>query len=100
MMPWTFSSHEQLQAEGYVWRGYGVCRTCWRRVLWYTNVDRNLVPVDPGTYMIHFATCPKITPTQAAAAALREAEASGKVINFAKRKAETRTLFDPPEPAA
>lgn len=97
---WTYTSHEMLQAEGYVWRGYGTCRECFRRVLWYTNVDRKLVPIDPGTFMLHFATCPKVSPFKASERAREAAEKSGKLINFEKRKAETRTLFEPPKDGA
>lgn len=52
------SSHEGLVANGYVWTGYGTCRDCGKRVLWYrtTGTDTH-VPMDPITYAVHFATC-------------------------------------------
>ena len=82
-MAWEYTSHEQLQAAGFTWRRDGECGKCSRRVFWYTNPDRHFVPVDPITFMLHFATCQsKPKPVD-----------RSKVIDFAKRRRETK-LFD------
>ena len=82
-MEWGFNSHEQLQQAGYTWRRHGFCGKCSRPVLWYTNPDRHFVPVDPGTFLIHFASC----------AAKPKPIDRSKLIDFGKRRRETR-LFD------
>lgn len=91
-MSWKYNSHQALQEAGYVWRSSGVCEKCYQRILWYTNVDRNLVPVNPGTFMIHFATCKPFT---------KEAAQPGKIVAIDAVRHKTREfIFDPPEPAA
>jgi len=61
MRPWEFKSHEQLVQAGYIWKGYGACREsgCRRAILFYRNPNGKLVPVDPETFELHFATCEK-----------------------------------------
>jgi hypothetical protein len=88
-MSWGFTSHDQLVAAGYTWRGYGNCRKCGRRILWYKNPDKILVPVDERTFMLHFANCPEKTPQQAERAAVD----AGKVIPFATRR-QRQIRFD------
>ncbi len=58
-MLWEFTTHEQLVAAGWTWRGEGYCREpkCGARILWYTNPDRHRIPIDPGTYQLHFIGC-------------------------------------------
>ena len=75
-MAWEYLTHEQLVAAGYVWRGESACVKCHARILWYTNPDRHLVPVDPRTYVLHFISCVKRE------GAVRPAN----VIEFAERK--------------
>jgi hypothetical protein len=58
-MSWEFTSHDQLTAAGYIWRGFGICQHCMKQILWYTNLDRKRIPVDPKTYTLHFITCAK-----------------------------------------
>ena len=90
-MPWAFTSHEQLQAAGYTWQGLGACSQCMQKILWYRNVDRRLVPVDPGTYLIHFASCEGRKAARIA---------QSKVIDIGKRRSETRSFnFDADVPA-
>lgn len=94
-MTWTYSSHASLQEAGYTWRSSGICELCWQRILWYTNVDRKLVPINPGTYMIHFATCEKRQH--------RHADPDPKkVINFGARRQRQFQLFvfEPPDKGA
>jgi hypothetical protein len=87
-MPWPFNSHESLVHGGYVWRYVGRCASCRERILWYTNVDRKLVPVDPVTFMLHFASCRGRTR-------IAKAEASGKLVNI--RKPKKQSTFDFPD---
>jgi hypothetical protein len=83
-MAWGFSTHEQLTAAGYTWRRGDRCVKCSRRILWYTNPSHNFVPVDPGTYTLHFATCKPPAPP-------------ANVIPFAKPNRQLPLLVEPEE---
>lgn len=71
-----------------MWRREGPCGKCGAVVLWYTNPDRHFVPVNPGTYLLHFISCP----------ALKEKKAAPpNVIEF-KRTKQAKINWEPPQP--
>jgi hypothetical protein len=60
---WNFSSHLELEAASYRFRGQGQCRgaLCMREILWYeTPKSKKLIPIDPGTFAPHHSTCPEV----------------------------------------
>jgi hypothetical protein len=78
---WIYKTHEELQEAGYTWRSYGFCEKCRSRILWYTNVDRHFVPIDPVTYQLHFIACEERTK--------KNTPDPSKVIDFGKKRQRT-----------
>lgn len=54
-----FPTTEQGLAEaGYVFEGCGRCRSCDAEIAWYRTPKNRPIPLDEGTLVAHFTTCP------------------------------------------
>lgn len=53
------TTRPELEARGYRFNDEPAkCRKCKRAILWATTPQNHLMPIDVGTYVSHFATCP------------------------------------------
>ena len=50
----------ELTAAGYVFKNRARCKgsECGKEILWYETPKHRMVPLDPGTLEVHWATCP------------------------------------------
>lgn len=51
-------THEGLIDAGYTYGGVGKCRACSADMLWYKTPSGKSIPLDVGTFIAHFSTCP------------------------------------------
>lgn len=47
-----------LKAKGYVFSGTGECRSCKAPLAWYDTPKGKAIPLDEGTLLPHWTTCP------------------------------------------
>ena len=58
-MSWNFKSAEDLRTAGYRASNFSTCSgpTCGRQIEWWITPAEKKIPLDPGTFLPHWATC-------------------------------------------
>lgn len=57
-MPFPTTRFE-LEEQGYRFNDTGVCRGCQATIEWWITPQNRPMPLDPGTFKPHWATCSK-----------------------------------------
>jgi hypothetical protein len=56
----AFPTTEQgLKDAGYSFEGAAKCKGCGAEIVWYRTPKGKMTPLDEGTLVSHFGTCPK-----------------------------------------
>lgn len=79
---------EELKRAGYTFEGAGRCRTCGEDIEWWETPSHKKIPMDHGTAVSHFSTCPQADQHRSAPASTSKISTATLNMDWLKEQAK------------